>query len=94
VEGAEALASEFRTLILRALALTKVDPQETESDAAPFDQGFALGPIDPLDAVRRAARKRATLKDEREAIVHTLASVSRPSRLCAQGRRRPGGGKD
>ena len=92
MEGAEALASEFRTLILRALALTKVDPQET--DAAPFDPGFALGPIDPLDAVRRAARKRATLKDEREAIVHTLASVSRPSRLCAQGRRRPGGGKD
>jgi hypothetical protein len=92
VEGAEVLASDFRTLILRARALTKVDPQET--DAAPFDPGFALGPIEPLDAVRPAARKRALLEDDRETIVHIPASVSRPSRLCAQGRRRPGGGKD
>jgi hypothetical protein len=46
VGGAEALESEIKKLIVEALALEDVDPQQIETDAALFGEGLGLDSID------------------------------------------------
>jgi len=66
VEGAEALKSEIKKLIVEALALGDVDPQQIETDAELFGEGLGLDSIDVLEGVMVLERYGVTIEDAPE----------------------------
>jgi acyl carrier protein len=74
--GAEALEAELKQLIVEALALEDVDPQQIESDAALFGEGLGLDSIDALElAMVLEERFGVTIEDDPEANARIFASV-------------------
>ncbi|HTF36596.1 MAG TPA: phosphopantetheine-binding protein [Myxococcota bacterium] len=66
MEGAEALKSEIKKLIVEALALGDVDPQQIETDAELFGEGLGLDSIDVLEGVMVLERYGVTIEDAPE----------------------------
>ena len=66
MEGAEALESEIKKLIVEALALGDVDPQQIETDAELFGEGLGLDSIDVLEGVMVLERYGVTIEDAPE----------------------------
>jgi acyl carrier protein len=76
VGGAGALESEIKKLIVEALALEDVDPQQIETDAALFGEGLGLDSIDALElAMVLEERYGVTIEDDPEANARIFASV-------------------
>lgn len=68
MEGAEALEAEIKELIIDALPLEDVAPEETESDAALFGEGPGLDAPEPAMALEEKVRgdDRGRPEEERE----------------------------
>jgi acyl carrier protein len=76
VGGAEALESEIKKLIVEALALEDVDPQQIETDAALFGEGLGLDSIDALElAMVLEERFGVIIEDDPEGNARIFASV-------------------
>ena len=74
--GAEALEAEIKRLIVEALALEDVDPQQIETDAALFGEGLGLDSIDALElAMVVEERYGVTIEDDPEGNARIFASV-------------------
>ena len=74
--GAEALEAEIKRLIVEALALEDVNPQEIETDAALFVEGLGLDSIDALElAMVLEERYGVTIEDDPEGNARIFASV-------------------
>jgi acyl carrier protein len=76
VAGAEALESEIKRIIVEALALEDVKPEEIETDAALFVEGLGLDSIDALElAMVLEERFGVTIEDDPEMNAQIFASV-------------------
>jgi acyl carrier protein len=76
VDGAEALETEIKRLIVEALALEDVDPLEIETDAALFVEGLGLDSIDALELAMVLEEKYSvTIEDDPEGNARIFASV-------------------
>jgi acyl carrier protein len=76
VGGPEALEAEIKKLIVEALALEDVEPQEIETDAALFVEGLGLDSIDALELAMVLEEKYGvTIEDDPENNARIFASV-------------------
>ncbi len=76
MEAAEALEAEIKKLIVEALALEDVNPQEIESDAALFVEGLGLDSIDALELVLGLEQEFGIKVEDEEVGVKAFASVN------------------
>ena len=76
MEGAEALEAEIKELIIDALSLEDVAPEEIESDAALFGEGLGLDSIDALELAMALEEKYGvTIEDDPEKNASIFASL-------------------
>jgi acyl carrier protein len=76
VGAAEALESQIKELIVDALALEDLRPEEIETDAPLFVEGLGLDSIDALElAMVLEERYGVTIKDDPEENERIFASV-------------------
>ena len=72
----EGLESEIKALIVEALALEDVEPEEIETDAPLFLEGLGLDSIDALElAMALEDRYGVTIEDDPERNQQIFASV-------------------
>lgn len=75
--SSEALEAEIKALIVEALALEDVEPDEIETDAPLFVEGLGLDSIDALElAMALEERYGVTIEDDPEANQRIFASVA------------------
>lgn len=73
---AEALEAEIKELIVEALGLEDLLPEEIESDAALFGEGLGLDSIDALElAMALEERYGVTIEDDPENNARIFASL-------------------
>lgn len=75
--SAEGLEAEIKALIVEALALEDVQPEEIETDAPLFVEGLGLDSIDALElAMALEERYGVAIEDDPERNQRIFASVS------------------
>ncbi len=77
----EALVTELKGIIIEALALEDIDPEEIEPDAALFGEGLGLDSIDALELAMALEDKYGVEigedPDENQAIFASVNSLAR-----------------
>ncbi|HME72467.1 MAG TPA: phosphopantetheine-binding protein [Myxococcota bacterium] len=82
-------------MIVEALALEDVDPQQIETDAELFGEGLGLDSIDALEcAMVLEEGYGVTIEDDPEGNARIFASVRSLADFVRTQRGEPGGGKD
>jgi acyl carrier protein len=77
VTGPEALEAEIKAMIVEALALEDIAPEEIETEAPLFVEGLGLDSIDALElAMALEERFGITIEDDPEENQRIFASVS------------------
>lgn len=75
--GPEALEAEIKAMIVEALALEDIAPEEIETEAPLFVEGLGLDSIDALElAMALEERFGITIEDDPEENQRIFASVS------------------
>ena len=89
----DTLEDEIKALLVEALALEDIRPEEIETDAALFVEGLGLDSIDALEiAMALEERYGVTVEDDPEqnqrifASVKSLAQFVRDARASEEGR--------
>jgi acyl carrier protein len=92
VAAAEVLESEIKALIVEALALEDVSPEEIETEAPLFVEGLGLDSIDALElAMALEERYSVTIEDDPERNQQIFASVQSLAAFVADQRAGAGG---
>jgi acyl carrier protein len=76
VGAAEGLESEIKALIVEALALEDVHPEEIETEAPLFVEGLGLDSIDALELVLGLEQEFGIKVEDEEVGVKAFASVN------------------
>lgn len=89
MEASEDLYAEIKTLIVEALALEDVEPEEIETDAPLFVEGLGLDSIDALElAMELEERYGVTVEDDPDRNQQIFASVKSLAEFVAAERPR------
>lgn len=90
--SAETLEGEIKRLIVEALALEDIEPEEIETEAPLFVEGLGLDSIDALElAMALEERYGVTIEDDPEQNQRIFASVGSLAAFVQQ--QRGGGGE-
>lgn len=92
--ASEDLHAELKVLIVEALALEDVEPEEIETDAPLFVEGLGLDSIDALElAMELEERYGITVEDDPERNQQIFASVKSLAEFVAAERPHAAGGR-
>ena len=90
--GSEALEAEIKAMIVEALALEDIAPEEIETEAPLFVEGLGLDSIDALElAMALEERFGVTIEDDPEENQRIFASVQSLARFVREQRAGAGG---